>query len=99
MSKLSCAVWGLAVGACAASAPACAENLLGFYVGGGLGESTVRSDNTYLPAAFGYGYDPFNHDSTHHFAWKAIAGIRTISTVGGELENIDIGHHVSDGTY
>jgi hypothetical protein len=99
MSKLSAAVWGLAAGACAASAPAGAENLLGFYVGGSLGESTVRSDNTYLPGGFGYGYDPFNHDSTHHFAWKAIAGIRPISIVGAELEYIDFGHPGSDGNY
>jgi hypothetical protein len=99
MSKLSAAVWGLAAGACAASAPACAENILGFYVGGGVGESTVRSDNTYLPGGFGYGFDGFSHDSTHHFAWKAIAGIRPISIVGAELEYIDFGHPGSDGGY
>jgi outer membrane protein with beta-barrel domain len=99
MSKLSAAMWGLAAGACAASAPACAENLLGFYVGGALGESTVRSDNTYLPGGFGYGFDGFYHDSTHHFAWKAIAGIRPISIVGAELEYIDFGHPGGDGGY
>ena len=98
MSKLSAAVWGLAAGACAASAPACAENLLGFYVGGGFGESTVRSD-TNFPGGFGYGYDAFYSDGRHHFAWKAIAGIRPISIVGAELEYIDFGHPGSDGAY
>ena len=47
MSKLSAAMWGLAAGACVASAPASAQNLLGFYVGGSLGESTVRSDSNF----------------------------------------------------
>ncbi len=98
MSKLSAAVWGLAAGACAASAPACAENLLGFYVGGGLGESTVRSDTNY-PGSFGYGYDAFYSDPRHHFAWKAIAGIRPISIIGAELEYIDFGHPGGDGGY
>ncbi len=98
MSKLSAAVWGLAAGACAASAPAFAENLLGFYVGGGFGESTVRSD-TNFPGNSGYGYDAFYSDPRHHFAWKAIAGIRPISIIGAELEYIDFGHPGGDGGY
>jgi hypothetical protein len=99
MSKLSAAVLGLAAGACAVSAPASAENLLGFYVGAGVGESTVRSDNNFSPGGFGYGYDGFYHDPTHHFAWKAMAGIRPISIVGAELEYIDFGHPGGDGGY
>lgn len=97
MSKLSAAIWGLAAGACVASAPASAENLLGFYLGAGFGESTVRSDNTYFPG--GVGYDPFYRDPTHHFAWKAVAGIRPISLLGAELEYIDFGHPGGDGGY
>jgi opacity protein-like surface antigen len=95
MSKLSAVA--LAAGACIVSVPAGAQNVLGFYVGAGLGEATVRSDNTYLPGFDAT--DPFNHDSTHHFAWKAIAGIRPISIVGAELEYIDFGHPGSDGGY
>jgi opacity protein-like surface antigen len=97
MSKLSAAVWGLAAGACAASAAASAENLLGFYVGGSLGESTVRSDNNFTG---GFGCcDGYYNDPRHHFAWKAIAGIRPISIVGAELEYIDFGHPGGDGGY
>jgi opacity protein-like surface antigen len=97
MRKLSAAVWGLAAGACAASAPASAENLLGFYVGAGLGESTVRSDSNF---SGGFGCcDGFYSDPRHHFAWKAIAGIRPISILGAELEYIDFGHPGSDGNY
>ena len=98
MSKMA-AVLGLAAGACAASAQAAAENLLGFYVGAGVGESTVRSDNISSPSGFGYGFDGFFHDPTHHFGWKVLAGIRPISLVGAELEYIDFGHPGGDGGY
>ena len=96
MSKLSAAVLGLAAGACAAAAPARAENLLGFYVGAGVGESTVRSDDNF---SGGFGYDGFYNDPRHHFGWKALAGIRPISIVGAELEYIDFGHPGGDGGY
>jgi len=73
---------------------------LGFYLGLGVGESTVRSDNNYL-----YGFNDFNgyyggpYDYSHHFAWKAAAGIRPISVVGAEFEYFDFGHPGSDTTY
>ena len=55
-----------AVGACAASTAALADNPAGFYLGAGVGYSTVRSDD----AAYGLpGY--FNDNQT---AWKLIAG-------------------------
>jgi len=81
------------LGACTVSASASADNLLGFYVGAGAGESTVRSDS---------GFDPYYPDSSHphHLAWKVLAGVRPIPFVGAEAEYIDFGHPTSaDSTY
>ena len=73
----------LAVGACAASTVALAENPAGFYIGAGVGYSTVRSDD---PA---YGLPGYFND--HQTAWKAIVGVRPISPIGAEVEYIDFG--------
>lgn len=78
-----------AAAACGASTTALAANPLGFYLGAGLGYSTVRSDDP----AFGLpGY--FNN---HQTAWKAIAGVRPIPIIGAEFEYLDFGqpggHH------
>ena len=78
----------LAVGACAASTAALADNPAGFYLGAGVGYSTVRSDD---PA---YGYPGYFND--HQTAWKVMAGVRPIPFVGAELEYIDFGQ---PGTY
>jgi hypothetical protein len=74
-----------------------ADNPLGVYVGAGVGESTVRSDNGYgYNDSFGYGG---YYSQDHHFAWKVAAGIRPIPAAGAELEYIDFGHPGSDGDY
>jgi opacity protein-like surface antigen len=73
----------LAVGACAASTTALAEDPAGFYLGAGVGYSTIRSDN---PA---YGLPGYFND--HQTAWKAIAGVRPIQPIGAEIEYIDFG--------
>jgi opacity protein-like surface antigen len=78
----------LAVGACAASTAALADNLAGFYVGAGVGYSTVRSDDP------SYGLPGYFND--HQTAWKLIAGVRPLPIVGAEYEYIDFGqpsHH------
>ena len=95
MSKLSAAVLGLAAGACVASAPARAENLLGFYVGAGVGESTVRSDDNF---SGGFGYDGFYNDPRHHFAWKAVAGIRPASKGNRAIvdSNVEVYNHLGE---
>jgi Outer membrane protein beta-barrel domain len=74
----------LMVAACAASTTAMADDPLGFYLGAGLGYSTVRSDDS------AYGLPGYYND--HETAWKVIAGVRPISIVGAELEYIDFGH-------
>jgi len=73
----------LAVGACAVSTAALADNLAGFYVGAGVGYSTIRSDDS------SYGLPGYYND--HQTAWKVIAGVRPIPFVGAEFEYIDFG--------
>ena len=81
----------VAVGACAASTAALADNPVGFYLGAGVGYSTVRSDD---PA---YGLPGYFND--HETAWKVIAGVRPIPIVGAEFEYIDFGHPSNDYGY
>jgi len=85
-----------AVAACTSvgSSVAVADNLLGFYAGVGVGESTVRSDKNF---ASDFGYYDYDHD--HHTGWKAMIGVRPIPIVGAEVEYIDFGHPGSDDDY
>jgi Outer membrane protein beta-barrel domain len=80
-----------ALGACAASTTALAENPIGLYAGAGVGYSTIRSDD---PA---FGLPGYYND--HQTAWKGIVGIRPLPIVGAEFEYIDFGqpntHHGS----
>ena len=73
----------LALGACAASTAAVAQNPAGFYLGAGAGYSTIRSDDS------SYGLPAYYND--HQTAWKVMAGVRPISIVGAEFEYIDFG--------
>lgn len=73
----------LAVGSCAVSSAALADDPAGFYLGGGLGFSTVRSDDP------GYGLPGYFNDT--EYAWKVMAGVRPIPVVGAEFEYIDFG--------
>ncbi|MDB6084688.1 MAG: hypothetical protein JWN43_2569 [Gammaproteobacteria bacterium] len=86
MSKISVALTVLS--ACAVSASAVADNLLGAYVGAGVGESTVRSDS---------GFDPYYpvDSHPHHTAWEVLAGVRPIPFLGAEAAYIDFGHSSS----
>ena len=78
----SCA-FALATAAVAAiAAPAHADDLLGLYVGGGVGESHVRN---------GSGFTNVNGFVENHTGWKALIGIRPISLLGAELEYADFG--------
>lgn len=81
-----------AVCALGAAAPALADNPLGAYVGVGVGQSNVGSDNYY-----DYGYYGGYHD--HDATWKVIAGLRPIPFVGAEVEYIDFGSGNGDNGY
>jgi opacity protein-like surface antigen len=79
-------------GMLALCAPSAAEaDLLGLYVGAGVGQATVRDSAT----AFGPPVTPFVEAvnfSEHHVGWKALIGMRPISFLGAELEYADFGH-------
>jgi opacity protein-like surface antigen len=81
----------LTVGACAASTAALADNPAGFYLGAGVGYSTIRSDDS------SYGLPGYYND--HQTAWKVIAGVRPIPILGVEYEYIDFGHPSHDYGY
>ena len=61
-----------------------ADNPLDIYIGGAIGDSTIRANE----APFGY---PLDY-SARHSAWKVLAGLRPIKIVGAELEYINFGH-------
>jgi opacity protein-like surface antigen len=84
MKRISGTLLAIAtVGASAASTAALADDPAGFYLGAGVGYSTVRSDDP------GYGLPGYFDD--HETAWKVIAGVRPIPWVGAEFEYIDFG--------
>jgi opacity protein-like surface antigen len=66
-----------------------ADDPFGFYVGGAVGEATLRSGNVpYLQALLGTTPAAF---SAHDAGWKAVIGVRPIPLMGAELEYIDFG--------
>jgi len=68
---------------------AAAEDPFGFYVGGAVGEATLRrGDVFYLQSQLGGTQTAF---SDHDTGWKAVLGVRPIPLVGAELEYIDFG--------
>ncbi|MGB6310743.1 MAG: outer membrane beta-barrel protein [Steroidobacteraceae bacterium] len=77
----------LAFGATCASTRVLADDLLGFYVGGAIGQSHVRTAKEILGDS-GYNYE----FDGQHSAWKVTAGIRPISPLGVELEYIEFGN-------
>jgi hypothetical protein len=68
-----------------------ADELVGPYVGGSVGDSNVRSQ--------GYAnVDYYAFDKTHA-AWKVFGGIRPIGPLGLEAEYIDFGHPNAGANY
>jgi opacity protein-like surface antigen len=66
------------------SLPARADNPVGLYIGGGVGESHVRSDTS--------AFSNLNGFLENHTGWKALVGVRPISLLGAEFEYTDFGH-------
>jgi opacity protein-like surface antigen len=66
---------GCALATCCA--PAFADDLLGIYVGAGVGRTDLRQDNYQIDA--------------HATGWKLLAGWRPISVLGVEAEYVDLG--------
>jgi opacity protein-like surface antigen len=60
-----------------------AGDLLGLYMGAGIGESRVAVNSE------GFALDNFREN---HSAFELLAGIRPLSTVGAEVVYIDFGH-------
>ena len=84
MKRISWTFAALLALACGASTAALAEDPLGFYVGGGVGESTIRSDDP------GYGLPGYFND--HQTAWQGVFGFRPLNSfIGAEVTYIDFG--------
>ena len=73
----------LLVLAAAVPRPALAEDFLGLYVGGAVGQSRVNVNTS------GYTFEAFKES---HSAFKAMVGLRPISPIGVEMEYLDFGH-------
>jgi len=67
--------------------PVAADDLLGFYVGGAVGQSQLEAGIPTVSAPFN-AYD----FKENHSAYKFMVGFRPISLFGGELEYLNFGH-------
>jgi hypothetical protein len=77
-----------AVGLLPLAAPvARADNLLGFYASGAVGQSSIGADQSGLVASS----QSLNGYSAKNSAWAVRLGIRPISLLGGELEYANLG--------
>ena len=79
-SRLAMGAWLLPVLAGTASA---ADGLIGFQLGGGIGQADIRVDQRPGNIALGL--------KENHSAWKAFVGVRPISLIGAELSYFDLG--------
>jgi opacity protein-like surface antigen len=64
-------------------ASAMADDALGLYLGGAIGESRVEADS------LGYSTDNFKEN---HSAYQFMVGIRPVSVLGVEVDYVDFGH-------
>jgi hypothetical protein len=82
---------------------ALAEDLLGLYVGGAVGQSELRANIDSFRCAFVTSSCPSNIPSAsfarHATGWEGFAGIRPLPFVGAEAEYIDFGSSGSTNVY
>jgi hypothetical protein len=71
-----------------AASAAHADGLLGFYVGGAVGQSSIGADQSGLVTSS----QSLGGYSAKHGAWAARVGIRPISLLGVEAEYADLGN-------
>jgi hypothetical protein len=70
---------------------AVAEDLLGLYVGGAIGQSQVEATGQTI-YALGNVYHDTGSFKENHSAFKGMVGIRPISPLGAEVDYTDFGH-------
>jgi hypothetical protein len=73
------------------SGNAMAEDVLGLYVGGAIGQSRVEATGQRIDAV-GNVYDDTGRFKQNHSAFKMMVGIRPISLLGAEVAYTDFGH-------
>jgi hypothetical protein len=76
-------LWAVLIGSIFAHRVCAAGDPLGLYVGGALGESSVRVDESVFAGPPGF--------DAHRNAWKLLVGLRPISLLGAELDYLDFG--------
>jgi hypothetical protein len=76
-------LWVVLIGSIFAHRVCAAGDPLGLYVGGALGESSVRVDESVFGGPPGF--------DAHRNAWKLLVGLRPISLLGAELDYLDFG--------
>jgi hypothetical protein len=73
------------------SGQAVAEDLLGLYAGGAIGQSRVEATGQRVYALGNVYYDTGNFKESHS-AFKVMVGIRPLSLLGAEVAYTDFGH-------
>ena len=72
------------------SGNAVAEDLLGLYVGGSIGQARVEGSASQVLGDIAPTTDTENIDKKHT-AWKTMLGVRPISLLGAEIDYVDFG--------
>jgi hypothetical protein len=84
--------WAFATAACLTSGQASAGDPFGFYVGGSVGQSHVRSDQVLFFRPDGTSLTSAVSVAKSATGWKLLLGLRPISWLGAELAYIDFGN-------